>query len=409
MDSSAWNMAFLSDKGYSGIELLDLLLEPHKVSHMESNGDLPAWSITDQSSQCHAEGVVDSFLDSLLSEPCSPLWVPSPCDSGISDDTPSDHLDSPPPPPTSPLFDSIFLPQHPHLLPQPAAHGTNTEPDISIDLDWESCLFTDGLTDSHCTRTQPTPVYQLTVKDLLLSNIGEPTKLSDQQSQQELMLNEDEKKLLAKEGVNLPSQLPLNKYEEKILKKIRRKIRNKQSAQESRKKKKEYIDGLESRMAACSAQNMQLQQKVILLEKTNTSLVEQLRRLQSLVMNGSCKPAQTGTCILVLVISFSLILIPSLQPRRAADPGDFSTAKVQARSLRSVMEVYSIQPGYSVNRDVEVSSSPNSKLQLRPEYADMNPLHHNHSYRDREHDHSDPITGHTASLSWLTHQEKDRK
>ncbi|XP_073705093.1 cyclic AMP-responsive element-binding protein 3-like protein 3-A isoform X2 [Garra rufa] len=279
-------MALLSEKGYPGIELLDLLLEPHKVPHMESNGDHgnPVWSVTDQSILCHGEGVVDNFLDSLLqasdgvSQPRSPLWVPSPSDSGISDDTPSDHLDSPPPP-ASPLFNSIFLPQYPHLLPQHPQQRdmpvANTEPDISIDLDWEACLFSDALTDAQCTsaglpRTQPATVYQLSVKDLLLSNIGESSKLSAQQSQQELILNEDEKKLLAKEGVSLPNQLPLNKYEEKILKKIRRKIRNKQSAQESRKKKKEYIDGLEGRMAACSVQNLELQRKVLQLEKTNT-------------------------------------------------------------------------------------------------------------------------------------------
>lgn len=82
---------------------------------------------------------------------------------------------------------------------------------------------------------------------------------------------------------------------------------------------------------------------------------------------------------------------------------------VQSRSLRSVMEVYSIQPGYSVNRDVDVSSSPHGKLRLRPEYADMDPLHHNHSYRDGEHHHGDPITGHAATLRRITHHEKDRK
>jgi len=43
------HLFFSVSQGHSGIELLDLLLEPHKVSHMESNGDLPAWSITDQS------------------------------------------------------------------------------------------------------------------------------------------------------------------------------------------------------------------------------------------------------------------------------------------------------------------------------------------------------------------------
>ncbi|NWU57183.1 CR3L4 protein, partial [Dromas ardeola] len=139
---------------------------------------------------------------------------------------------------------------------------------------------------------------------------------------QQLCLTEEEKRLLAQEGVTLPSTLPLTQVrvcgegdtggvvwsrahpsppfprqaEERILKKVRRKIRNKQSAQDSRRRKKEYLDGLESRAAACSAQNQELRKKVQELEKLNGSLLQQL---QALIMRTSNKAAQTGTCILV--------------------------------------------------------------------------------------------------------------
>ncbi|RMB90701.1 hypothetical protein DUI87_32966 [Hirundo rustica rustica] len=128
-----------------------------------------------------------------------------------------------------------------------------------------------------------------------------------------LQLTEEEKRLLAQEGVTLPGALPLTQAEERLLKKVRRKIRNKQSAQDSRRRKKEYLDGLESRAAACSALNQELRKKVQELEKSNGSL---LRQLQALIKETSTKPAQTGTCVLILFLSLGLILLPSSSPFR---------------------------------------------------------------------------------------------
>jgi len=113
----------------------------------------------------------------------------------------------------------------------------------------------------------------------------------------ELVLTDEEKRTLLAEGYPIPQRLPLTKAEEKSLKKIRRKIKNKISAQESRRKKKEYMDQLERRVEKLVTENNNFRQKVKTLSDENSNLLKELQQLlftsfpknQSLVISRNAK------------------------------------------------------------------------------------------------------------------------
>lgn len=137
-----------------------------------------------------------------------------------------------------------------------------------------------------------------------------------------LQLTEEEQRLLVQEGISLPERLPLTKQEERALKGVRRKIRNKQSALASRQKKKTYVDNLESRVKMCTDENQKLLHRVAQLENQNGSLLSQLKRLQAAMQNAN-KPVQASTCVMVLLLSFALLLFPNLTPLENNLPDEF--------------------------------------------------------------------------------------
>jgi len=139
-----------------------------------------------------------------------------------------------------------------------------------------------------------------------------------------LKLSEEEKRLLNKEGITLPSHYPLTKYEERELKRIRRKIRNKISAQDSRKRKKEYLDKLQARVNDIEEEKAGLVKRVRILEAANGKLSAQVKRLQQALQNAARSAANgrnaneqaphhvvpTATTLLVLILSLALVVLP---------------------------------------------------------------------------------------------------
>lgn len=161
-----------------------------------------------------------------------------------------------------------------------------------------------------------------------------------------LELSEEEKRICEREGIKLPSHYPLSREEERNLKKIRRKIRNKLSAQDSRKRKKEYMDNMEDRVRACSDENEDLHKRIEQLETQNKTLAGQLKRLHQIILSGgfTTRANQTSTAMMVLLLSTALFLIPGLRENRESQKSEIDITRAikmppmpgQSRSLLQI-------------------------------------------------------------------------
>ncbi|XP_022103022.1 cyclic AMP-responsive element-binding protein 3-like protein 3-A isoform X2 [Acanthaster planci] len=201
----------------------------------------------------------------------------------------------------------------------------------------------------------------LTVQDIKTISATTATRTisTTDSSYPKLRLTDEEKRLLAEMNITLPTDMPLTKDEERALKTVRRKIRNKISAMDSRKRKKVYVDNLEQRVQLCTKQNLEMQKKMAKLENENKSLMEQLKKLQALVSKTTTKAAHASTCVMVLLLSFALLIAPSFNPFGKSKDSQMSAgyqpSGVVSRTLKQTdmptEEPYSISTEPSVMAD----------------------------------------------------------
>lgn len=183
-----------------------------------------------------------------------------------------------------------------------------------------------------------------------------------------LELTQEEKRLLAKEGIQLPTHHPLTKNEERELKRIRRKIRNKISAQDSRKRKKEYVDGLEERVKRGSEENKNLLQRVKELQRQNKNLIAHVSRLQSLICKSSTSKATPSTCLMVVLLSALLISLPNM---KLFEKQQMSTEQEQLAIRRNLLSSNQVTEEDGVNMEEFLIFKDDAESEIKPDEFDI--------------------------------------
>ncbi|CAG0888785.1 unnamed protein product [Cyprideis torosa] len=169
----------------------------------------------------------------------------------------------------------------------------------------------DPTSDEESSDLYPSGLTRSTISGRVTKRGASLRSKTDRPRGPEFRLSAEEKRIAAKEGFIFPSHYPLTKEQEKNLRRVRRKIRNKKSAQNSRQKKKEYMDTLEAKVKECAQEKDLLAARVKQLEKENSTLSNQLRQLQGLLGRATGKAAPASTALLVILLSCALLMTPN--------------------------------------------------------------------------------------------------
>lgn len=243
---------------------------------------------------------------------------------------------------------------------------------------------------------------QMLSNSTVVTSVDSDKDSSDEQESvyPRLYLTAEERRLMTKEGITLPSHYPLTKHEERELKRIRRKIRNKISAQDSRKRKKEYVDGLEDRVKQCTEENLTLMKRLKALQTQNQSLSTQLRRLQAAVLRGSAQTTQPATCLMVLVLSLALVMAPNFRTSRHATSQDLEipeskTTPLAGRSRSLLFTKPPDQTPLETNNPLDnmVTGEEVDNRKLINDLEEMLLFNHNNNKQQVDHDYTQAGAG----------------
>uniref|UniRef100_A0A8D1YDN5 Activating transcription factor 6 beta n=1 Tax=Sus scrofa TaxID=9823 RepID=A0A8D1YDN5_PIG len=167
----------------------------------------------------------------------------------------------------------------------------------------------------------------------------------------------------------VPAPMPGNscppEVDAKLLKRQQRMIKNRESACQSRRKKKEYLQGLEARLQAVLADNQQLRRENAALR----------RRLEALLAENSELRLGSGNRKVVCVMVFLLFIAFNFGPVSISEPPPAPisprTSREEPRPRRHLLEFSAQEPAEPPRRPSQGLEEPQPSPAGRPSFRNL--------------------------------------